>query len=93
MYTVCIPPIQDELWDIVSLLETYFNCLVGTNVYITPGGTQGLAPHYDDVEVRQGGGGAVDSSLNFIPSGGREGRRRIDSLPSLSIPAGVYCTT
>ncbi len=33
------------------MLETYFSCLVGSNVYITPSGSQGLAPHYDDVEV------------------------------------------
>ena len=24
---------------------------VGTNMYLTPPGTQGFAPHYDDVEV------------------------------------------
>lgn len=42
---------QDQLWQLLSLLESYFNCLVGSNVYLTPGGSQGLAPHYDDVEV------------------------------------------
>ena len=42
---------QDKLWQMLSLLESYFNCLVGSNVYITPSGSQGLAPHYDDVEV------------------------------------------
>ncbi|XP_033123127.1 ribosomal oxygenase 2-like isoform X1 [Anneissia japonica] len=42
---------QDSLWKICSSLECYFQCLVGANVYITPGGSQGLAPHYDDVEV------------------------------------------
>ena len=42
---------QDELWHVISLLESYFGCLVGSNVYITPRGSQGLAPHYDDVEV------------------------------------------
>ena len=25
--------------------------MVGANVYLTPPGTQGFAPHYDDVEV------------------------------------------
>ena len=35
----------------LSLLETYFGCLVGSNVYLTPSGSQGLAPHYDDVEA------------------------------------------
>ncbi|XP_022094820.1 ribosomal oxygenase 2-like [Acanthaster planci] len=42
---------QDGLWQICELLESYFHSLVGANVYITPGGSQGLAPHYDDVEV------------------------------------------
>ncbi|XP_033123128.1 ribosomal oxygenase 2-like isoform X2 [Anneissia japonica] len=43
--------VKDSLWKICSSLECYFQCLVGANVYITPGGSQGLAPHYDDVEV------------------------------------------
>ncbi|TRY53664.1 hypothetical protein DNTS_008664 [Danionella cerebrum] len=42
---------QDELWRIQERLEAYFGALVGSNVYITPGGSQGLPPHYDDVEV------------------------------------------
>jgi len=25
--------------------------MVGANVYLTPAGTQGFAPHFDDVEV------------------------------------------
>eukprot|EP00123_Amoebidium_parasiticum_P015246 comp22853_c0_seq1/m.36036 comp22853_c0_seq1/g.36036 ORF comp22853_c0_seq1/g.36036 comp22853_c0_seq1/m.36036 type:complete len:339 (-) comp22853_c0_seq1:540-1556(-) len=32
-------------------LECYFHTLVGTNAYLTPPGTQGLAPHNDDVDV------------------------------------------
>ena len=28
-----------------------FGSMVGANMYLTPGGTQGFAPHYDDVEV------------------------------------------
>nr|CAB3265593.1 bifunctional lysine-specific demethylase and histidyl-hydroxylase MINA [Phallusia mammillata] len=42
---------HDELWKIQEKLESYFGCLVGSNIYMTPEGTQGLAPHYDDVEV------------------------------------------
>ncbi|KAK2727286.1 hypothetical protein QYM36_007955, partial [Artemia franciscana] len=42
---------SDLLWRLLEHLESYFGCLVGSNVYITPPGTQGLAPHYDDVEV------------------------------------------
>lgn len=42
---------KDELWRIQEKLECYFGSLVGSNVYITPQESQGLPPHYDDVEV------------------------------------------
>ncbi|KFO73434.1 Bifunctional lysine-specific demethylase and histidyl-hydroxylase MINA [Cuculus canorus] len=42
---------KEELWAIQEKLECYFGSLVGSNVYITPQGSQGLPPHYDDVEV------------------------------------------
>ncbi|XP_054983033.1 ribosomal oxygenase 2 isoform X2 [Sorex araneus] len=42
---------KDELWRVQERLECYFGSLVGSNVYITPAGSQGLPPHYDDVEV------------------------------------------
>ncbi|XP_048037391.1 ribosomal oxygenase 2 [Megalobrama amblycephala] len=42
---------KDELWRIQERLECFFGSLVGSNVYITPRGSQGLPPHYDDVEV------------------------------------------
>ncbi|XP_061484015.1 ribosomal oxygenase 2 isoform X1 [Rhineura floridana] len=42
---------KDELWRIQEKLECYFGSLVGSNIYITPPGSQGLPPHYDDVEV------------------------------------------
>ncbi|NXM70173.1 RIOX2 oxygenase, partial [Serilophus lunatus] len=42
---------KEELWKIQEKLECYFGSLVGSNVYITPRGSQGLPPHYDDVEV------------------------------------------
>ncbi|XP_069060877.1 ribosomal oxygenase 2 isoform X3 [Pleurodeles waltl] len=42
---------KDELWKIQEKLECFFGSLVGSNVYITPQGSQGLPPHYDDVEV------------------------------------------
>ncbi|KAG7279204.1 hypothetical protein CRUP_013596 [Coryphaenoides rupestris] len=32
-------------------LECFFGTLVGSNVYITPQESQGLPPHYDDVEL------------------------------------------
>ncbi|XP_068187142.1 ribosomal oxygenase 2 [Antennarius striatus] len=42
---------KDELWRIQEKLECFFGALVGSNVYITPQGSQGLPVHYDDVEV------------------------------------------
>ncbi|CAE7483709.1 RIOX2 [Symbiodinium microadriaticum] len=42
---------HDALASLVVALETEFGCLVGVNAYLTPPGTQGLAPHWDDVEV------------------------------------------
>ena len=35
----------------MELMEKYFQNPVGANVYITPAGSQGLAPHNDDIEV------------------------------------------
>jgi len=40
-----------SMWRLTSLLEEYFGCLVGSNCYITPPNSQGLAPHHDDVDV------------------------------------------
>ena len=37
--------------DVLARLEQRFGCLWGSNSYLTPGKTQGFAPHYDDVEV------------------------------------------
>ncbi|XP_029923950.1 ribosomal oxygenase 2 [Myripristis murdjan] len=42
---------KDELWRIQEKLESFFGALVGSNVYMTPQASQGLPPHYDDVEV------------------------------------------
>ncbi|XP_050004665.1 ribosomal oxygenase 2 isoform X1 [Alexandromys fortis] len=42
---------KNEFWRIQEKLESYFGSLVGSNVYMTPAGSQGLPPHYDDVEV------------------------------------------
>lgn len=41
----------DELWNMLEKMERYFGSLVGSNVYITPPDSQGLAPHCDDVEI------------------------------------------
>jgi len=39
------------VWRLCSTLQDHFMSMVGTNVYLTPPGTQGFAPHWDDVEV------------------------------------------
>lgn len=40
-----------SVWKLNSLLQEYFGCFVGANVYLTPAGSQGFAPHYDDIEA------------------------------------------
>jgi bifunctional lysine-specific demethylase and histidyl-hydroxylase NO66 len=37
--------------EMVSAIEEVFQCSSGVNSYWTPKGTQGFAPHYDDVDV------------------------------------------
>ncbi|GMH59771.1 hypothetical protein TrRE_jg3652 [Triparma retinervis] len=42
---------SDDVWELCSILETTFGCMVGANAYLTPTASQGFAPHYDDVDV------------------------------------------
>ncbi len=42
---------EDWLWRVMSGLEAEFCSLWGASVYLTARGSQGLAPHHDDVEV------------------------------------------
>lgn len=42
---------EERLWLLCSALEEELGCLVGSNAYLTPKGSQGLAPHHDDVEL------------------------------------------
>ena len=37
--------------DLLRGLEELFQCTVGSNAYLTPAKTQGLAPHWDDIEA------------------------------------------
>uniref|UniRef100_A0A7S2R987 Bifunctional lysine-specific demethylase and histidyl-hydroxylase n=1 Tax=Mucochytrium quahogii TaxID=96639 RepID=A0A7S2R987_9STRA len=39
------------LWKVVSSLEGFFKCGGGANAYLTPRGSQGFAPHYDDIDA------------------------------------------
>ncbi|GBF91033.1 bifunctional lysine-specific demethylase and histidyl-hydroxylase [Raphidocelis subcapitata] len=42
---------EDATWRLMAALECQLGQLVGANAYLTPPGTQGLAPHHDDVEL------------------------------------------
>ena len=42
---------SDELHRINAMLENLFGSLAGASAYLTPANTQGLAPHWDDVDV------------------------------------------
>ncbi|KAH3856909.1 hypothetical protein DPMN_099504 [Dreissena polymorpha] len=42
---------SESVWKMLTTLQEYFGCCVGANVYLTPAGTQGFAPHYDDIEA------------------------------------------
>ncbi|XP_041469685.1 ribosomal oxygenase 1-like isoform X2 [Lytechinus variegatus] len=36
---------------LLAALQEFFGCFVGANIYLTPPGSQGFAPHYDDIEA------------------------------------------
>ncbi|KAL5008323.1 hypothetical protein ScPMuIL_013904 [Solemya velum] len=40
-----------NVWKLLSVLQEFLHCCCGANVYLTPPGTQGFAPHYDDIEA------------------------------------------
>lgn len=42
---------HEPAWRLLVALEGAFGALFGANAYLTPPGGQGLAPHFDDVEV------------------------------------------
>ncbi|XP_009931481.2 ribosomal oxygenase 1 [Opisthocomus hoazin] len=39
------------VWHFLSILQEHFGSMAGANAYLTPPGTQGFAPHYDDIEA------------------------------------------
>lgn len=42
---------NEALWSLCALLESYLQCAVGANAYLTPASTQGFAPHFDDIDA------------------------------------------
>ena len=41
----------DHMCLLLSVLEEHWGSSAGANVYLTPAGTQGFAPHWDDIEA------------------------------------------
>ena len=41
----------DPIHRLLAALEEEWGCMVGSNVYLTPSGYRGFAPHWDDVEA------------------------------------------
>jgi lysine-specific demethylase/histidyl-hydroxylase NO66 len=42
---------SDPLWLMLSTLERHWESVVGCNTYLTPPGSQGFSPHFDDIEA------------------------------------------
>ncbi|XP_044025410.1 ribosomal oxygenase 1 [Siniperca chuatsi] len=42
---------SSTVWGVLSILQEQFGSMAGANIYLTPPGTQGFAPHYDDIEA------------------------------------------
>ena len=40
-----------SVWKLNSILQELFGTSVGANIYLTPPGSQGFAPHFDDIEA------------------------------------------
>uniref|UniRef100_A0A182YS50 Bifunctional lysine-specific demethylase and histidyl-hydroxylase n=1 Tax=Anopheles stephensi TaxID=30069 RepID=A0A182YS50_ANOST len=40
-----------SVYELNVKLQEYFHCMTGANFYLTPPGSQGFAPHYDDIEA------------------------------------------
>lgn len=39
------------VWRMLTFLQDYMGSFCGANMYLTPAGTQGFAPHWDDIEA------------------------------------------
>ncbi|XP_065345222.1 ribosomal oxygenase 1 [Cloeon dipterum] len=42
---------NEHVFALCAVLQEFFGNMVGANLYLTPPGTQGFAPHYDDIEA------------------------------------------
>mmetsp|Transcript_7115 Transcript_7115/g.10487 ORF Transcript_7115/g.10487 Transcript_7115/m.10487 type:complete len:564 (-) Transcript_7115:3693-5384(-) len=48
---LCPQTFVQSIWEVLQALERFFGMNVGSNTYQTPAGSQGFAPHFDDVDV------------------------------------------
>ncbi|TDH68665.1 hypothetical protein CCR75_004921 [Bremia lactucae] len=48
---LCPQKFSDNVWKLLTTLEDEWGCMAGANSYLTPQGTQGFAPHFDDIEA------------------------------------------
>ncbi|NXF98008.1 RIOX1 oxygenase, partial [Eubucco bourcierii] len=48
---LCPQAFSRTVWHFLSILQEHFGSMAGANTYLTPPGTQGFAPHYDDIEA------------------------------------------
>ncbi|KAF1770349.1 hypothetical protein GCK72_002167 [Caenorhabditis remanei] len=42
---------DDRIWYICEVLQEQFGCFVGANTYLTPAGSSGFAPHWDEIDA------------------------------------------
>ena len=42
---------NQKVWRLLACMEDYFQFGAGCNIYYTPAGAQGFAPHYDDIDA------------------------------------------
>ncbi|CAP31037.1 Protein CBR-JMJC-1 [Caenorhabditis briggsae] len=42
---------DDRIWYLCEILQEQFGCFVGANTYLTPAGSSGFAPHWDEIDA------------------------------------------
>uniref|UniRef100_A0A1I7TKC0 Bifunctional lysine-specific demethylase and histidyl-hydroxylase n=1 Tax=Caenorhabditis tropicalis TaxID=1561998 RepID=A0A1I7TKC0_9PELO len=42
---------DDRIWYLCEVLQEQFGCFVGANTYLTPAGSSGFAPHWDEIDA------------------------------------------
>ncbi|KAK6045515.1 cupin family protein [Cooperia oncophora] len=60
---------DDRVWYLCEVLQELFGCFVGANTYLTPPGSAGFAPHWDE------------DRCVFAPVGGLQGDSKENELP------------